>query len=474
MVRLVIPRRAGTRVRTALVLCLLIALTGAAASPTLGDDKDDLKNRRNQVQSEISGAQAELDQSSAQLAAATRTLQSSQVSLSSAQTSLATTRVQLAAAQARDAAMQAALLKAQAELVVAKKDAKRGRRSQRRASRVVERMTVESLQGGSPSLRAFSALVNGVDPAAYGKQVSLDQAVTDARLAKVDTLEATSIVLDLHREKVQKLRDEVKVKREEAAENLATQQRLEKDAREQEAEVAQLVQANAVAQTTAQQARSSDAAQLAALESERSSISGRLKAIAAAERAALARAEARERARQRKEAQKKRDGSGGGGNGGGSASGNSGNSGNSGGGGGGGGGGGSSSGNPLSYPVSAPITSSYGMRFHPVLHYWKLHDGTDFGAACGTPVRAAAGGRVVDRYFNAGYGNRVIIAHGQNRGYSVATTYNHLSRFSARPGERVQRGEVIGYVGSTGYSTGCHLHFMVLLDGDTTNPMKWL
>ena len=473
MVRLVLPRRAGTRVRTALVLCLLVALTGAVASPTLGDDKDDLKNRRNQVQSQISGAQAELDQSSAQLAAATRTLQSSQASLTSARSSLATTRVQLAAAQARDAAMQAALLKAQAELGVAKKDAKRGRRSQRRAARVVERMTVESLQGGS-----FSALVNGVDPATYGKQVSLDQAVADARLAKVDTLEATTIILDLHREKVQKLRDEVKVKREEAAENLATQQRLEKEAREQEAEVTQLVQANAVAQTTAQQVRSSDAAQLAALESERSSISGRLKAIAAAERAALARAQARERARQRKEAQKKRDGDGGGGgNGGGSGSGSSGSSGSSGGGGGGssgGGGGGSSSGNPLSYPVNAPITSSYGMRFHPVLHYWKLHDGTDFGAGCGTPVRAAAGGRVIDRYYNAGYGNRVIIAHGQNRGYSVATTYNHLSRFSARPGERVQRGEVIGYVGSTGYSTGCHLHFMVLLDGDTANPMKWL
>ncbi|MGH1565537.1 peptidoglycan DD-metalloendopeptidase family protein [Mumia sp. DW29H23] len=461
MARLVLPRRAGTRMRTALALTVLVALTGAVASPTLGDDKDDLKDRRNQVQSQISGAQAELDQSSAQLAAATRTLQSSQASLASARTTLATTRVQLAAAQARDAAMQAALVKAQGDLVVAKKGAKKGRRSQRKAAREVERMTVESLQGGSPSLRAFSALVNGVDPATYGKQVSLDQAVTDARLAKVDTLEATSVILDLHRKKVEKLRDEVKVKREEAAENLALQERLEQAAVEQEAKVTVLVRANATAQTAAKQARSSDAAQLAALESERASISSKLKAIAAAERAAAA----RERERQRKEAQKKRDGGGGSSGGGGGGGGS---------GGGGGGGGSSDGGSTLSYPVNAPITSPYGMRFHPVLHYWKLHDGTDFGAACGTPVRAAAGGRVVDRYYNAGYGNRVIIAHGQKRGYSVATTYNHLSRFSARPGERVQRGEIIGYVGTTGYSTGCHLHFMVLLDGDTTNPMNWL
>ena len=63
-------------------------------------------------------------------------------------------------------------------------------------------------------------------------------------------------------------------------------------------------------------------------------------------------------------------------------------------------------------PVSAPITSPYGMRFHPVLRYWKLHDGTDFGAGCGTPIRAPYSGRVAERYYNAGYGNRLMIDHG--------------------------------------------------------------
>ncbi|KAA1418401.1 peptidoglycan DD-metalloendopeptidase family protein [Mumia zhuanghuii] len=456
--------------RTALVLTVLLALTGTVTSPSVGDDKDDLKDRRNQVQSQISGAQAALDQSSAHLTSATQVLQQSQASLATARTTLATTRSQLAAAQARDAAMKAALVKAEATLVSAKKEAKQGRKSQRRAERVVERMTVESLQGGSPSMRAFAALVNGVDAATYGKQVSLDQAVTDARLAKVDTLEATRVMLDLQRKKVQKARDEVAVKRQEAADNLAEQERLELAAEQQEAEVSALVATNASAQVTAKKAQSDDAAQLAALESERSSISARLKAIAAQERAAAQ----RERERKRLEAQKKRDqankgnGGGGGGNGGGGG-------GNGGGGnGGGGGGGGSDRGGSLSYPVQAPITSPYGMRFHPVLHYWKLHDGTDFGASCGTPVHAAAGGTVVDRYYNAGYGNRVIIAHGQMRGRSVATTYNHLSRYSTYPGQKVSRGDIIGYVGTTGYSTGCHLHFMVLLDGDTTNPMNWL
>jgi len=124
--------------------------------------------------------------------------------------------------------------------------------------------------------------------------------------------------------------------------------------------------------------------------------------------------------------------------------------------------------------VSSYITSPYGMRFHPVLHYWKLHDGTDFRAPCGTPIRAAADGKVTDKYYNGGYGNRLFVSHGVIDGSSITTVYNHLSRYKAHVGERVKKGEIIGYAGTTGYSTGCHLHFMVYQDGRVVNPMKWL
>jgi murein DD-endopeptidase MepM/ murein hydrolase activator NlpD len=135
---------------------------------------------------------------------------------------------------------------------------------------------------------------------------------------------------------------------------------------------------------------------------------------------------------------------------------------------------GGSGGGRLSYPVSSYITSPYGMRFHPVLHYWKLHDGTDFRAPCGTPVRAAADGVVTDKYYNGGYGNRLFVSHGVMDGSSITTVYNHLSRYKAHVGERVQKGEIIAWSGTTGYSTGCHLHFMVYQDGNVVNPMKWL
>jgi murein DD-endopeptidase MepM/ murein hydrolase activator NlpD len=133
----------------------------------------------------------------------------------------------------------------------------------------------------------------------------------------------------------------------------------------------------------------------------------------------------------------------------------------------------SSAGHGFSFPVAARITSPFGMRFHPVLHYWKLHDGTDFGAACGTPIRAAYAGRVAERYYNAGYGNRLMIDHGYIGGRYLTTGYNHASRYIVRVGQRVQKGQIIGYVGTTGFSTGCHLHLMVWINGRLRNPMTW-
>jgi len=127
----------------------------------------------------------------------------------------------------------------------------------------------------------------------------------------------------------------------------------------------------------------------------------------------------------------------------------------------------------FSYPVNAPITSPYGMRFHPILKYWKLHDGTDFGASCGQSIRAPYSGKVVEKYYNAGYGNRLIVDHGVVDGQFVTTAYNHAIRYTVGVGDHVSKGEVIGYVGTTGYSTGCHLHLMVYLDGKLRNPMTW-
>nr|WP_246284304.1 M23 family metallopeptidase [Nocardioides perillae] len=127
----------------------------------------------------------------------------------------------------------------------------------------------------------------------------------------------------------------------------------------------------------------------------------------------------------------------------------------------------------LDYPVRGYVTSPFGYRTHPIYGYYSLHDGTDFGAGCGSPLYAAAPGRVVSEYYSESYGNRLIIDHGVAGGKGVATILNHASHYVVGPGARVVRGQLVGYVGNTGWSTGCHLHFTVMANGRAVDPMRW-
>ncbi len=128
----------------------------------------------------------------------------------------------------------------------------------------------------------------------------------------------------------------------------------------------------------------------------------------------------------------------------------------------------------LTRPAVGRATSPFGMRLHPVLGYWKLHTGQDWAAACGTPVGAARAGTVVFTGWAGGNGVQVKIDHGMISGHRVVTTYNHLSAIGVAVGQEVDVLDGIGLVGSTGYSTGCHLHFEVIVDGQFTDPIPWL
>jgi len=126
------------------------------------------------------------------------------------------------------------------------------------------------------------------------------------------------------------------------------------------------------------------------------------------------------------------------------------------------------------HPVPGLVSSGFGMRLHPLLNIWKLHDGTDFAATCGTAIRAPYAGVVTRGFFNSAYGNRLFLSHGSVDGVRVETAFNHAARYLVQPGQRVSRGQLIGEVGSTGLSTGCHLHLMVWLNGRLRDPMSWL
>ena len=129
----------------------------------------------------------------------------------------------------------------------------------------------------------------------------------------------------------------------------------------------------------------------------------------------------------------------------------------------------------LSPPTEVPyITSSYGYRIHPVYGYRKLHAGTDFRAYCGTPILASADGVVEWAKLLTGFGNQVMLDHGVVSGKVVFTSYNHLTSFAVSPGQKVKRGDVVGYSGTTGTSTACHLHFEVYVNGQTVDPMLYV
>jgi len=121
-------------------------------------------------------------------------------------------------------------------------------------------------------------------------------------------------------------------------------------------------------------------------------------------------------------------------------------------------------------PVNGPVVSPFGMRLHPIYGDWRMHTGMDIDAACGVPIVAAAAGRVFLSGWKGGYGLTVMIDHGGG----LATLYAHQSVVGSGYGQQVSAGEVIGYIGTTGVSTGCHLHFEVRVNGAPVDPAPYL
>lgn len=125
---------------------------------------------------------------------------------------------------------------------------------------------------------------------------------------------------------------------------------------------------------------------------------------------------------------------------------------------------------PSIAPVRGILTDGFGGRSDPFTGEPGTHNAIDISSAVGQPVRAPADGIVVKSEWANGYGNVIYLSHG----YGYSTRYGHLSSFAVRPGARVKRGDVIGYVGSTGRSTGPHLHYEVRLNNNPVNPLEYI
>ncbi|CAN5239921.1 hypothetical protein BH24ACT12_BH24ACT12_17060 [soil metagenome] len=434
---------------------LTMGVIATVAVPALGSERqDDLEHRKAGVIDSLQSANSDLSEVSADLVSATNALSTAQTRLVSAQRELARTRGQLAVAESLDDQMADELAQAQAELVdaIAAVEETEADIEVRRAR--IGDMVADTSQYGSPELASLGSVLGGSDPAEIGANLALTSSVMNSQTSELDELTATETVLGVQQELIQELRDEVALKRAAAAQNLEVKAELTRSAQAQTAAVAEIVASRRTAQQDAATERQVELDRIAVLEARRQQVETMLQAVArrqAARRLAAAQAAAAERAAAERAAAARHESTP-------TVSASV-----------------QPSSSPLSLPVdSSYVTSPYGMRLHPILSVYKLHDGTDFGAGCGTPIYAAASGTVVSALNDAAYGKRVIMTHGIIGGRSLATSYNHLTSDTVSTGQRVSKGQVIGYAGTTGYSTGCHLHFMVYENGSTVDPMGWL
>jgi len=410
-----------TRRRLTAALAATLMGLGAVFAP-LAMAEDNLEDKQKKVQKEIDSKQSDLQESSKRMAAAAAALAAARAELGQAQAKLAETRGQLTAARIRDQRMQERLDAAVAALAQARRELAIGREQVAEQRDAIGNLVAEIYESGDPRLASVATILEARDTGDITRALAATDAVVDEEQAMFDDLTAAEVLLAVQEEKVEKKKIEVEIRRQEAAEHLALMVQLEAQAEAEEAAVRDLVGARESAVRAANQAKARDQQALSALRAQEERIASEL----AARAAALA-------------AQSKAGPSNG----------------------------------FLRYPVNGYITSPYGYRKHPIYGYWGLHNGVDFGSGCGAPLYAAADGRVMDRYYDGVYGNRLIIDHGLARGVGLATIYNHATHYVVGEGEKVKRGEVLGYMGSTGWSTGCHLHFIVMVNGKTVDPMGW-
>jgi murein DD-endopeptidase MepM/ murein hydrolase activator NlpD len=444
----------AARTRT-LRAAVVIAVASALSLALLGPHAyaDELTTQRAKVKEQIAKTKSDLNESTKTLSAAVVAVDKAQNKLDAATARLTTTRQALRVAQTKDTQIAAKLQQARANLAVAVAAVVAGQ-ARLEAQQAKAGQVVRDQYQKQTNLLPIALLVDPDSSEDLQTRLQWSTTLFDTAQAEIDRLTLLQRQLNAARARQAEQEAKFAAARSEAAANLKIKKGLEARAAAQEATVARLLGQRKTAEDAAATDVAKDKARYSELVKERASVERHI-----ATRIAKAAAE-RKRAAERKAAQRSRS----------TAKHNHRSShprrsthhstm--------------SSAGHGFSFPVAAHITSPFGMRFHPVLHYWKLHDGTDFGAGCGTPIRAPRAGRVAERYYNAGYGNRLMIDHGYLGGRYVTTGYNHAGRYIVRVGQRVQKGQVIGYVGSTGFSTGCHLHLMVWLNGRLRNPMTW-
>jgi murein DD-endopeptidase MepM/ murein hydrolase activator NlpD len=415
--------RRGLARLAAAAVCAAVATSAVPAraadpAPGPGGDRDAV----------LAQVRAEMAESSEAMVQAAAQLRRAQATLPGARRTAAAARDRLQAAEVLEQAAARRRGQAQTTLMMAAQDAERTAAQVAEQRADLGRVARAAYQRGG-SIGEVSVLLSATSPSDFTDRLVTLRTVVSAQHATLERLQEAQVRDEARQGALERFRDRVAVAHEDAQARSEAVAELSERAVAAQAEVSRLVRDQSAALAAARAAVAEDERRLRELRGESSQLQAEL-----AQRARTALGAA---------------------------------------------GGRSGSSLPVRpglfvAPVQAPVTSPFGMRTHPITGVHKLHTGTDFGAPCGTAVAAARAGVVVSSGYNRAYGWRVVVSHGVVAGALLTTTYNHLQGPGAQPGQQVAAGDVVGHVGTTGYSTGCHLHFELIVNSDFVDPAPWL
>ncbi|MEU2199699.1 peptidoglycan DD-metalloendopeptidase family protein [Isoptericola sp. NPDC019482] len=450
----------------------------AAAADDIDDQRAAAEAKQRAKERERDSLQEELEDTNAKYRQAVLDLNEVEGRLPVAQAELAAAEAALQEARRKAAILAQRLSDAEAEEAAVAGQIESGKGKVEAARADVVQMARQAYRNGDDT--STLGIVTGAQSTEdFLEEFAVSSSAARSQARTLTDLQEAEAVARNQQARLDAVRAAIADLKREADANVVAAEKAQREAADRKAEVERLIAQQRKLKASIEAQKANALEELKANEQAQQSLEAQLKDIIAKQKARDARlAEERRKAEEaeRKKAAAERRSSSGGGGGGGSSSGGGSGGGGSGGGGGGGGGGSSSSGPFLGWPTNYHVvTSSYGMRFHPTLHYWRLHAGTDIRTYCGTPVYAAQSGYVEQAHYTSGGGNNVLINHGSYRGDNVMSRYLHLTYDTVSVGEKVSKGEIIGYSGSTGTSAACHLHFEVYVNGSTTDPMGgWL
>jgi murein DD-endopeptidase MepM/ murein hydrolase activator NlpD len=409
-----------------LAVATVSALTaGVVSSPLAHADTSHLRHQQAQAHHDVQHAKADLDEAGAATRRAYAAMAKARSAMQHARHDLQVARAKVEEAKARLEQIHKQLEQAKAQLAAAEADLARGTRALNQQKDQLLHTVTSLYEQGDPQLIGFLSLMNAQSPADLVSANDNNNVVLTSQDQELDSLAAAQVLMKVQTDRLARARDAVAEKQQEAHDNLVLKRTYAAKARSAKIRVAASVRARHRALEQARRAKEHDRR-----------IYERSKAAEDRIHRQLMAQIAREQHR--------------------------------------GGGYTGKIGGLLMPPVSGPITSPYGWRIHPIYGYWGLHDGDDFGAACGTPIWAASNGTVMSEYYSSVWGNRLYLNLGLINGKNVTVIYNHLSAYRTHVGEHVARGQVVGLIGTTGWSTGCHTHFTVMVNGTAVDPAPWL